>query len=85
MNGAGVIHDYELARNGANDRVRLSVTSAAVNSVCGRDRRVKRLDRQRRRVTAMDLARNCGRRIQVSDFPYRDLSLLRRRTGCRFQ
>ena len=75
MNGAGVIHDYELARIGATTE---SVERYISTGQFGLWRETGELNDWIVEAAreGYGLGENCGRRIQESDFPHRDLSLL---------
>jgi hypothetical protein len=75
MNGAGAIHDYELARAGATTE---SVARYIRTGEFGLWRETGDLNDWIRESAALSLGlgENVGRRIASSDFPYRDLSVL---------
>lgn len=75
MNGACVIHDYELARIGATTE---SVSRYIAEGQFGLWRETGELNDWIREAAAqgLGLGENVGRRILESDFPHRDLSLL---------
>ena len=75
MNGAGVIHDYELARIGATTE---SVERYIGNGQFGLWTETGYLNDWIAEAArdGYGLGENCGRRIQDSTFPHRDLSLL---------
>jgi hypothetical protein len=75
MNGAGAIHDYELARIGATTE---SVARYIRSGEFGLWRETGELNDVVREAAAcgLGLGENAGRRIAESDFPHRDLSLL---------
>ena len=75
MNGAGVIHDYELARCGATTE---SVERYIKTGEFGLWRETGELNDWIAEAAreGYGLGENCGRRIQESDYPHRDLSLL---------
>jgi len=75
LNGAGAIHDYELARIGATTE---SVARYIREGQFGLWQETGELNdwiREAARL-GLGLGENVGRRILASDFPYRDLSLL---------
>ena len=74
MNGAGAIHDYELARFGATTE---SVDRYIRSGEFGLWRETGELNDWIREAAAeeLGLGENVGRRIDVSDYPYRDLSV----------
>jgi len=75
MNGAGAIHDYELARIGATTE---SVARYVRSGEFGLWRETGEMNDWRREAAAngIGLGENAGRRIHSSDFPFRDLSVL---------
>lgn len=75
MNGAGAIHDYELARIGATTE---SVARYIRTGEFGLWRETGELNDWISEAAreGLGLGENLGRRIQESDFPHRDLSLL---------
>lgn len=75
MNGAGVIHDYELARIGATTE---SVERYISTGQFGLWTETGELNDWIVEAAShgYGLGENCGRRIQESNFPHRDLSLL---------
>lgn len=75
LNGAGVIHDYELARIGATTE---SVARYIRTGEFGLWRETGELNDWIREAAACEvgLGENAGRRILESDFPHRDLSVL---------
>jgi len=75
MNGAGAIHDYELARIGATTE---SVARYIRSGEFGLWRETGELNDWIREAAAeeLGLGENVGRRIEASDFPHRDLSVL---------
>jgi hypothetical protein len=75
LNGAGAIHDYELARIGATSE---SVARYIRTGEFGLWRETGELNDWIRQAAALDLGlgENAGRRIGASDYPHRDLSLL---------
>jgi hypothetical protein len=75
MNGAGAIHDYELARIGATTE---SVARYIRSGEFGLWRETGELNDWIREAAAeqLGLGENVGRRIALSDFPHRDLSVL---------
>jgi hypothetical protein len=75
MNGAGAIHDYELARIGATTE---SVARYIRSGEFGLWRETGELNDWIREAAAcsLGLGENVGRRIEQSDYPYRDLSVL---------
>ncbi|MGA2740347.1 MAG: hypothetical protein ABSG65_23280 [Bryobacteraceae bacterium] len=75
MNGAGVIHDYELARIGATTE---SVARYIRTGEFGLWRETGELNDWVREAaaTGLGLGENAGRRIAESDYSYRDLSVL---------
>jgi hypothetical protein len=74
VNGAGAIHDYELARFGATTE---SVDRYIRTGEFGLWRETGELNDIIREAAALSLGlgENVGRRIAESDFPHRDLSL----------
>ena len=75
MNGAGAIHDYELARIGATTE---SVARYIRTGEFGLWRETGELNDIVREAAAsgLGLGENAGRRIAESDFPHRELSVL---------
>jgi hypothetical protein len=75
MNGAGVIHDYELARIGATTE---SVARYIRTGEFGLWRETGELNDWVREAAgaSLGLGENAGRRIAESDYPHRDLSVL---------
>ena len=75
MNGAGAIHDYELARIGATSE---SVARYIRNGEFGLWKETGLLNDWAREAADHDLGfgENVGRRIHESDFPHKDLSIL---------
>ena len=75
MNGAGAIHDYELARIGATTE---SVARYIRTGEFGLWRETGELNDWINEAARLDLGlgENVGRRISESDFPHRDLSVL---------
>lgn len=75
MNGAGVIHDYELARIGATTE---SVARYIRTGEFGLWRETGELNNWIREAAelGLGLGENAGRRIAESGYPHRDLSLL---------
>jgi hypothetical protein len=75
MNGAGVIHDYELARIGATTE---SVARYIRTGEFGLWRETGELNDWVREAaaTGLGLGENAGRRIAESDYPHRGLSVL---------
>ena len=75
LNGAGAIHDYELARIGATTE---SVARYIRTGEFGLWRETGELNDWIREAAAcqLGLGENVGRRIAESDFPHRDLSIL---------
>ena len=75
MNGAGAIHDYEIARIGATTE---SVARYIKSGEFGLWRETGELNDWIAEAAALDfgLGENVGRRIDASDFPHRDLSVL---------
>jgi hypothetical protein len=75
LNGAGVIHDYELARIGATTE---SVARYIRTGEFGLWRETGELNDWVREAAAegLGLGENAGRRIAESDYPHRDLSIL---------
>jgi len=75
MNGAGAIHDYELARIGATTE---SVARYIHEGQFGLWRETAELNDLIREAAelSLGLGENVGRRIAASDFPHRDLSIL---------
>jgi len=74
MNGAGAIHDYELARIGASTE---SVARYIREGQFGLWRETGDLNEIIHEAAdlSLGLGENVGRRIQESDFPYKDLSI----------
>src|SRR5207237_8611970 len=74
MNGAGAIHDYELARSGATTE---SVDRYIRTGEFGLWRETGELNEWIREAADNDLGlgENVGRRIQASDYPHKDLSV----------
>jgi phosphoglycolate phosphatase-like HAD superfamily hydrolase len=74
MNGAGAIHDYELARIGATTE---SVDRYIRTGEFGLWRETGELNDWIREAAnlSLGLGENLGRRIEASDFPHRDLSV----------
>ncbi len=74
MNGAGAIHDYELARIGATTE---SVDRYIRTGEFGLWRETGELNDWIREAAAesLGLGENVGRRIEDSDYPYRELSV----------
>jgi hypothetical protein len=75
MNGAGAIHDYELARIGATTE---SVARYIRSGEFGLWRETGELNDwiSEAAQLSLGLGENIGRRIEASDFPHRDLSVL---------
>jgi hypothetical protein len=75
MNGAGIIHDYELARIGATTE---SVARYVKSGQFGLWRETGELNDWIREAAdlRLGLGENAGRRIEASEFPHRDLSVL---------
>jgi hypothetical protein len=75
MNGAGAIHDYELARVGATTE---SVARYIRSGEFGLWRETGELNDWIREAAAeaLGLGENIGRRIETSAFPHRDFSVL---------
>jgi hypothetical protein len=75
LNGAGAIHDYELARIGATTE---SVARYIQTGEFGLWRETGELNDWIGEAARLDLGlgENAGRRIGASDFPHRDLSIL---------
>ena len=75
MNGAGAIHDYELARIGATTE---SVARYIRTGEFGLWRETGELNDWVGEAARMKLGlgENVGRRMQMSDYPYKDLSVL---------
>jgi hypothetical protein len=75
MNGAGAIHDYELARIGATTE---SVARYIRSGEFGLWRETGELNDWIRQAAAeqLGLGENVGRQIAESEFPHRDLSVL---------
>jgi hypothetical protein len=75
MNGAGLIHDYELARIGATTE---SVARYIRTGEFGLWRETGELNDWVREAAAssLGLGENAGRRIAESDYPHRELSVL---------
>ena len=74
MNGAGAIHDYELARIGATTE---SVARYIRTGEFGLWRETGELNDWIREAAAesLGLGENVGRRIETSDYPHRELSV----------
>ncbi len=74
MNGAGAIHDYELARFGATTE---SVDRYIRSGEFGLWRETGELNEWIREAAAesLGLGENVGRRIDASDYPHRELSV----------
>jgi hypothetical protein len=74
MNGAGAIHDYELARIGATTE---SVARYVRSGEFGLWRETGELNDWIREAASLDLGlgENVGRRIAESDYPYKELSV----------
>ncbi len=75
INGAGAVHDYELARIGATTE---SVARYIRSGEFGLWRETGELNEWIREAAAgqLGLGENVGRRIEQSDYPYRGLSVL---------
>jgi len=75
MNGAGMIHDYELARIGATTE---SVARYIRSGEFGLWRETGELNDWAVEAAAngLGLGENAGRRIEASDYPHKDLSIL---------
>ena len=75
MNGAGAIHDYELARIGATTE---SVARYIRSGEFGLWQETGLLNDWAREAADLDLGfgENVGRRILESDYPYKDVSIL---------
>jgi hypothetical protein len=75
LNGAGVIHDYELARIGATTE---SVARYIRTGEFGLWRETGELNEWVIEAAALGLGlgENAGRRIESSDYPHKDLSIL---------
>jgi hypothetical protein len=75
MNGAGAIHDYELARIGATTE---SVARYIRSGEFGLWRETGEINDWIRQAAAeqLGLGENVGRRIAESDFPHRELSVM---------
>jgi hypothetical protein len=73
MNGAGVIHDYELARIGATTE---SVARYIRTGEFGLWKETGELNDWINAEEGLGFGEAIGRRISVSDFPHRDLSVL---------
>ena len=75
LNGAGAIHDYELARIGATTE---SVARYIRSGEFGLWRETGELNEWIREAAALELGlgENAGRRIAESDYPHRDLSVM---------
>lgn len=75
LNGAGVIHDYELARIGATTE---SVARYIRTGEFGLWRETGELNDWVAEAAALGLGlgENAGRRIEASDYPHKDLSIL---------
>ncbi len=74
-NGAGIIHDYELARIGATTE---SVARYIQSGEFGLWRETGELNDVIREAAelSLGLGENVGRRIEASDFPYKDVSIV---------
>jgi hypothetical protein len=74
MNGAGAIHDYELARVGATTE---SVARYIRSGEFGLWRETGELNEVIREAAALSvgLGENVGRRIETSDFPHKNVSI----------
>jgi len=74
MNGAGPIHDFELARIGATSE---SVARYIRTGEFGLWRETGELNEivQEAAALGLGLGENLGRRIEASDFPHKDLSI----------
>jgi hypothetical protein len=74
MNGAGAIHDYELARAGATTE---SVARYIRSGQFGLWRETGELNDVIREAAALSLGlgENVGRRIECSNFPHKDISI----------
>jgi hypothetical protein len=74
MNGAGLIHDYELARIGATTE---SVARYIRTGEFGLWRETGELNEWIREAAELELGlgENAGRRLLASDYPHRDLSV----------
>jgi hypothetical protein len=74
MNGAGAIHDYELARVGGTTE---SVARYIRSGEFGLWRETGELNEVIREAAALSLGlgENVGRRIESSDFPHKDVSI----------
>jgi hypothetical protein len=81
MNGAGMIHDYELARIGATTE---SVARYIRTGEFGLWRETGELNDWVREAAdaGLGLGENAGRRIAESDYPHRDLSVLAAAWNC---
>ena len=75
MNGAGAVHDFELARIGATTE---SVARYIASGEFGLWRETGELNDWIREAAGLDLGlgENVGRRLSGTDFPHRDLSVL---------
>ncbi|MGO8814422.1 MAG: hypothetical protein ACLQVG_07095 [Terriglobia bacterium] len=75
MNGAGAIHDYELSRAGATTE---SVARYIQSGEFGLWRETGELNEVIGEAAALSLGlgENVGRRIESSDFPYKNVSIL---------
>lgn len=75
FNGAGMIHDYELARIGATTE---SVARYIRSGEFGLWRETGELNEWTKEAAALELGlgENAGRRIAKSDYPHKDLSIL---------
>ena len=75
MNGAGTIHDYELARIGATTE---SVDRYIRTGEFGLWRETGEMNDWIREAagSSLGMGENFGRRIEASDFPHKDLSIL---------
>jgi hypothetical protein len=75
MNGAGAIHDYELARIGATTESVARYISTGEFGLWQETGELNDIVRQAA-ACSLGLGENVGRHIAESDFPHRDLSIL---------
>jgi hypothetical protein len=76
MNGAGVIHDYELARIGATTESVARYIRTGEFGCGARPAKSTIGCAKPPRSTGLGLGENAGRRIAESDYPHRELSVL---------
>jgi hypothetical protein len=74
MNGAGAIHDYELARVGATTESVARYIQSGEFGLWQETGEVNELIREAAQ-SGLGLGENVGRRIQASDFPYKGYSI----------